>query len=307
MAKMAANPHGVEWADPLVTCLMLSLAIPQRFAFACASIAAYCQQTYIRKELVILLNGGTAAARRTLQDHVDRLTRPDIRIVEIPGALPLGRLRNISLAEAAGEIICQWDDDDLYHPERVAQQVRAILEGGHEAIFLSDVFQYFPHAQSLYWTNWAATPAGGHPGTLMARASAGINYPEAGPSSQLGEDLELALILKSRGQAGYLAALPHLFIYVSHGENSWDMDHHRNLIEKLSISTGLLRRRESAIRSGLQCFGFAQGVQVVGSSGKGFTLWGGFAKCNPSVAAILAPPSSPLDENVRIPAAPSRG
>ncbi len=258
---------------PLVSCLMVTLPVPQRFAYARASIDAFCHQTYAPTELVLMINGGTENGRQHLIAHVASLNRPNIRIIEPEGELTLGALRNLSLEHAAGEIICQWDDDDLHHPERLQHQVEALLHGGYDALFLQDVMQYFPHPQKLYWTNWSATPAGGHPGTLIARSSASIRYPIAGQDARLGEDLRVALALKAQGSVGYLAAAPHLFVYVSHGENSWNSEHHRRLIDDLAISPGLLRRREAQIRDGLKPFNFPSDLlQVTGNSGLAFIL-----------------------------------
>jgi hypothetical protein len=40
-----------------------------------------------------------------------------------PGAT-LGTLRGLSLDVATGEIVCQWDDDDCHHPDRILHQVQ---------------------------------------------------------------------------------------------------------------------------------------------------------------------------------------
>ncbi len=270
---MATDFHGTPPTGPLVSCLLVTLPVPQRFAFARASIDAFCAQTYQNKEMVLVINGGTANGRQLLKEHVSTLNRPNIRIIEHGGELPLGALRNISVENATGEIFCQWDDDDLHHPERLHHQVEALLRGGYDALFLQEVMQYFPDSQKIYWTNWSATPAGGHPGTLIARSTASIHYPTVGQDARLGEDLRVALTLKAQAKVGYLAAMPHLFIYVSHGENSWNSEHHRRLIESLAISAGLLRRREAQIRAGLQPFNFPrERLQVSGNSDLAFVL-----------------------------------
>lgn len=270
---MATDFRDSPPAGPLVSCLMLTLAVPQRFAYACASIEAFCAQTYKNTEMVLLINGGTANGRQLLREHVSTLNCPNIRIVERGDELSLGALRNISVENAAGDIFCQWDDDDLHHPERLQNQVEALLRGGYDALFLQEVMQYFPDSQKIYWTNWSATPAGGHPGTLIARSTASIHYPTAGQDAHLGEDLRVALALKAQAKVGYLSAMPHLFVYVSHGKNSWNSEHHRRLIESLAISAGLLRRREAQIRAGLHPFGFpSEEVQVSGNSGLAFVL-----------------------------------
>jgi glycosyltransferase involved in cell wall biosynthesis len=257
----------------MVSCLMLTLSVPERLDFVRRSIAAYCRQTLLRKELVVVVDGGVTSGRDALLDYIGSLNRSDIRIVAPAGPLSLGQLRNISVAAARGDFLRQWDDDDCSHPERLARQLTHMLEGNHEAVLLQDVVQYFPQTRSLYCVNWRATEAGGHPGTLMVRRSVPIDYPTAGSEAQLGEDLRIALALKQRGRFGYLARMPYLFVYVSHGHNSWHEGHHRMLASTLSISQGLLRRREAEIRAGLKFFDFGPGaVGVQGSNGLAFRL-----------------------------------
>lgn len=267
----AARPDP-RHAGALISCLMVTLPVPRRLAYASAAIEAFRRQTYPRKELVLVVSGGTAAGRRALLDHVQSLGAPDIRAVEIEGDRTLGALRNASLAHARGEVVCQWDDDDLHHPERLRAQSDALLESGRDAVLLQDVMQHFPRDGKLYWTNWRATEAGGHPGTLMARSAAAIAYPTEGQVARLGEDLSVALALRDAGRLGLLAGMPHLFVYVSHDHNSWDAGHHRTLAERLAISTGLLRRREARLRDGLRAFVFDGPVQVAGAAGPAFVI-----------------------------------
>ena len=64
-----------------------------------------------------------------------------------------------------------------------------------------------------------------------------------------------------------------LYVYVSHGQNSWPEDHHRMLAEKLSLSKGLLMRREAKLREGLEPFSdFLDAAIVCGSNGLAFAL-----------------------------------
>jgi len=256
-----------------VSCLMVTLPVPERLAFAKRSIDDFCRQTYPAKTLVLVVNGGIESVRQALRDYVMSLNRTDIRLVAPPGVLNLGQLRNISLEAADDDIVCQWDDDDLYHPERLERQVSALTRGGLEAVYLQEVMQYLPEDETLYWTNWRAAPLAGHPGTLMARRSAGFHYPTQGANARLGEDAEVARTLIARGRVGYLGNMPHLYVYVSHGTNSWDAAHHRMLKDQLAISQALLRRREAQIRDGLEPYGFpADTLTVSGSNGAAFTL-----------------------------------
>jgi glycosyltransferase involved in cell wall biosynthesis len=265
-------------SEILVSCLMVTLATPERFPFLKRSIAAYCSQTHGRKELVAVVNGGTESGRQNVLDYIRSLGRDDIRALTVDDQLMVGDYRNISVEHAVGDVLCQWDDDDLYHAERIARQLVALVDGDHDANLLRHVLKYFPQSRELYWTNWHATQGGGHPATLMVKRSVPlrylpIHYPPEGPSGRLGEDLAAALFLKEHYQVSYLADMPYLFIYVSHGKNLWPSEFHRMLATELSISQGLLRRREAELRAQLKNFDFGPGALFVnGSNGLAFTI-----------------------------------
>jgi hypothetical protein len=105
------------------------------------------------------------------------------------------------------------------------------------------------------------------------KPAAWIPYPTQGSAAQRGEDLQAARSLKERGRAGYLPPIPHLLVYVSHGNDSWHDDQHRMLASTPPISQGLLRRREAEIREGLRVFDFGSGaVSAHGSNGLAFRL-----------------------------------
>jgi glycosyltransferase involved in cell wall biosynthesis len=258
---------------PLVSCLTVTQCTWLRFAFLKNAIGDYCRQTHAARELVIVLDSGPAETRQAILDHVAGLGRDDIRIVEGRPGAALGALRNQSAAAARGAVLCQWDDDDRHHPERIAGQLKALIDSQNEAVCLQELMQYFPATRSLYCTNWRATEHGSMPGTLMFRASARVPYPETGDTARLAEDSAVHRAYSQRKAMGALAGAPHLYVYVSHGANSWHQGHHRMLADELGISAGLLRRREAAIREGLSVFDFGpEPVSVVGPSGLAFIL-----------------------------------
>jgi glycosyltransferase involved in cell wall biosynthesis len=259
--------------DISVDCLMVTRSVACRLPFAKKSIAGFCAQTVQNKSLIVVLSGGEPDVCRALRDHVASLGRDDIRVFEGSPSLNLGQLRNYCLEVATAEVVCQWDDDDLHHPQRIERQLALLVEGNHEAVYLQEVMQYYPALNTLHWINWRATEPGGLPGTLMMRRGLPIRYPVEGETARLGEDLVVALSLKSRGRVGYLAGMPHLYIYVSHGANSWHDGHHRMLTDELSISQALLRRREIQIREGVAAHDFGTGpVEVIGNNGPAFLL-----------------------------------
>ena len=259
---------------PLVSCLMVTRLSPDRVDRALAAVAAFQAQDHPARELVVILQpSADPSARRRLEDMVRSAGPAPTRVVEAPDAASLGALRNRALAAAAGDYVCQWDDDDIYHPQRLSAQLEALRGGGCEALYLQDVLQYFPASRTLYWTNWRATPIGGHPGTLMMRRQAPVRYPETGPQARLGEDLVLGQALATRGGLGTLAGAPHLFAYVSHGSNSWHDEHHRMLARQLAVSRGVLRRHEPALRAGVAGLDLGpEPVQVQGANGPAFEI-----------------------------------
>lgn len=257
----------------MVSCLMVTLAVPERLAVLERSIACYVRQTHGNKELVIVSDAGDSETKSAIAAYVASLNRDDIRIVDVPGTLSVGALRNISMASARGDVVCQWDDDDLSHPQRVQRQLQALRQSGRQAVCLREVMMFFTHSRTLYCTNWHATPPKSVPGTLMCWKSAPIRYHETGPGCRLGEDTVVAQQLLELDALHALPDASHLYVYVCHGANSWAADHHRMLVDSLAISRGLLSRREAWLREELRCYDFGTGaVTVRGSNGLAFVI-----------------------------------
>ncbi len=259
---------------PLVSCLMVTLPTPGRLVFVKRSIAAFLDQTHEPRELVIIVDGRVSDPTTPLiRSHVAALGRDDIRIVEPPAGLTLGALRNVSKASARGEVICVWDDDDLHHPERLEQQTAALVQSGAESTAMQKVMQFFPADRRLYCVNWSATSEHTMPATLMCRSSAPIVYPEVGERAVRGEDMEVMWQLQGRGRYHVMPDHPHLFVYVSHGQNTYDDEHHRQIAAGFSLSQAVILEQEAALREGLAAFDFGPGpVTVQASNGPAFTL-----------------------------------
>lgn len=248
-----------------VSCLMITR--PERAAMMARAADAFARQSWPDRELVVVVDQGPPAARAEALAQLQALGRDDVRVIAPEGAASLGALRNLAVAEARGELVCGWDDDDLHHPDRIAGQVAALDAAGCEAAVLQEAMLYRAEARVLHWTNWAATPAGGLPGTLVCRREAMPAYPEL----TLGEDLAVLEALKRRGAVLAQGGAAHLYVYVTHGANSWPAAHHAMLAETLAISKGLLARREAGLRDGLAPYGLT-GVPVAGPNGVAFTL-----------------------------------
>jgi len=255
----------------MISCLMVALPAAKRLAGLKASLADYCRQTCADRELLILINGGDPATARAIGDIVRGLGRADVRLLELGGELPLGALRNIAWAEARGEIVCQWDDDDRYHPERLAVQHAAMAGLDAEATCLQFSLQLRQAERRIFCLNWRSTADGVLAGSLMCRRSAEVSYPEAGQFARMGEDSDLVGQLKARGGFRVIEEAPHYYVYVTHDANTWSAAHHQMLTNALSLSRGLLLRREAEIRAGLAAYDFGLGeLTVHGSNGPAF-------------------------------------
>src|SRR5665213_1372941 len=111
------NPIPQDGILPLISCLMVTR---NRFDFAKTSIQCFQNQTYPKKELVIVEH---APKNELLADYVRALADPRIKLFRVATAeTTLGEVRNYSVECAIGHYIAIWDDDDLFDPLRLELQ-----------------------------------------------------------------------------------------------------------------------------------------------------------------------------------------
>jgi glycosyltransferase involved in cell wall biosynthesis len=188
------------------------------------AVRCFCRQTWKNRELVVIDDGSEdygPMLKRYVEEH-------RIRYVRRPenSELRLGDLRNLSLDEAAGEFLAQWDDDEWYHPSRLEVQMRGI-QAGADAVVLRNTLCHLDtpaYSNSLFHT---AMKRGQTPGTILHRKSP-IRY----PSLRRAEDSEY---LAKLGSALRVSTLDephtHLFIRCFHGKNTWDIDHFQGALQ----------------------------------------------------------------------------
>jgi hypothetical protein len=177
------------------------------------------------------------------------------------------------MAAASGKVVCQWDDDDLSHPTRLAEQYALLRREDALGVGIEEILHLFLRDRQLYWTTYRNTPEGCHCATLMYRRSAAARCPEEGPESRLGEDIALMRDLRREGKLVAVGQAPYLYIYVYHGHNT-DGNRHRKLASWLGLSRGLLERRR-AVFERLNCFDLGEApLAVMGSNGKAFEIPG---------------------------------
>src|SRR5215472_10099708 len=173
---------------PMISCLTVTQE--GRLESLALAVSDFARQTERDRELVIVHDGGSAF-HETVVAMARRHETAAIRIVRLPASprSTLGALRNASLEAARGQHICQWDDDDRYHPRRLEVQIQALRTSSSDASVLSDQLHLFAESREMYWDDWhdAAYPLNFVPGTLLARRDAMAIYPE----ERRGEDTGL--------------------------------------------------------------------------------------------------------------------
>ncbi|MBS1213128.1 MAG: hypothetical protein H6R26_1745, partial [Proteobacteria bacterium] len=194
---------------PLVSCLMVTRGrvFPARFAIAC-----FQYQTYENRELIIVVDDPACE----LIPYVTSLNDDRIHLVEVAtGEGALGELRNIAVASAHGEYVCQWDDDDLYAAERIQTQLAALLLTHASACVLRRWTLWWPETNRL-----ALSGARLWEGSILALKRVMPPY----PALRRGEDTEMMESLTHRGRVLSLEA-PNLYLYIHHGSNTFSQQH----------------------------------------------------------------------------------
>src|SRR4051812_35378998 len=242
-ANLISSPVVVDSAassdEELVSCLMVTRGDPK---FIESAVKSFKLQSYSNKELIIIYDTSSVGVENLAREiggddirfiHANRMqwlkeafrslvhgslrgrlgrmrglaraawARPRLK-------LPLGLLRNIAVAQAKGNIVCQWDDDDLHHRDRLAVQVRALYGGRVSAVFLKRWLIWLP-AQQLFSISgpriWE--------GSLLAWKK---GLPRYQPIRRAEDTLFVDALCKTN-RIGLLD-IPHLYCYTIHGNNT---------------------------------------------------------------------------------------
>lgn len=215
----------------MISCLTVTR--PGRLSALHRSILCFEHQTHSDRELVIV-HDGDAEFDGELNRRVSEVESAT-RVVRSEPGRSLGWLRNVSIDSASGDVVCQWDDDDLYHPRRLEAQYLAMTSRDAAASFLVDQLHLFEPTGDLYWDDWVSElfPGSLIQGTLMARKGTLVPYPDL----PRGEDTPLVQALAAAGHR--LASLQdhgYLYVYVFDGHNAWDEGHHRSISQQKARS-----------------------------------------------------------------------
>jgi len=230
------------------------------------SIQCYCDQIYENKELVIVTNSGTKVINELI-DCISSFNRNDIYLRTLTDRkYTLGELRNFSIREAVGEIICIWDDDDLYHPERLTMQYNSMNQERATVSLLSDHLQFFWDDLVLAWVDWKHNrqPLDNFPASLMMYKRFTPRYPEKGKNANKGEDS--ALLKKIQNEKLKVASLAnhgYLYLYSYHGTNTWSKKHHQMILGFPTKNGNLLPKQKKQFKDALDYFSLPNGIKIL--------------------------------------------
>jgi glycosyltransferase involved in cell wall biosynthesis len=196
-----------------------------RFELARLAVGCFRRQSWPRKELVVL----DESADDRLRTWIASLADPRIRVFRVPSGATLGELRNRATDLAAGDFICQWDDDDLQHPARLEIAFAAMAATRTSTSLLAHEMIWMPLRKRLGISTARPRP---HENTLLTRRDVAPRY----PALDRGEDTP-AVDRVLETEPAVLIALPQLYMYVVHGRNTWDADHTEKIWEASAVRT----------------------------------------------------------------------
>jgi len=258
---------------PSISCLMVTL---DRLSLAKRAILSWAAQTYPERELVIVTDG-KPWFRDALERYVAALGLERVRFVYPQDeGLTLGALRNISLDAARGDLVCQWDDDDFSHPERLMMQAGHMIRQNASACCLTDHLQLIEDKRMLCWVDWTMDGAAQDaaqlaPGTLMMARDARFRYPEEGQFARAGEDSVLLTALSRNAPVAPLSGAGYLYLYQYHGRNTFSREHHYRL-SSCRTTVAHLNQNADKIREAARHCPIAKPCFVIGRDGPAFAL-----------------------------------
>ncbi|HKS08903.1 MAG TPA: glycosyltransferase [Pyrinomonadaceae bacterium] len=266
-------PAVLDGKLPTVSCLMVTL---DRLTLAKRAICSFATQSYQNRELIIVTDG-KESFRQALERYVAALGIERVRFVYAgPKRSTLGKLRNISLDAAQGDIVCQWDDDDYSHPERLVVQTGHMMRNSASACLMTDHLHYIEGERLLCWIDWTVggTSKGSAqlaPGTILMFRDKRFQYPEDGQFARQGEDAVFLEQVYKTVPVAHLEGAGHLYLYTYHGRNTFPRGHHYH-IAKFRTSNAHLHQHADKLREATRHYPIAKPYFVVGREGLAFAL-----------------------------------
>jgi len=199
---------------PLISCVCVTNHKPQMLLRV---INCFQAQSYTNKQLVILYEDTDLKTKNFIASNI---FTSNIKIVSTSGypKKTLGELRNIAIESSDGEFVCQWDDDDWYHTDRLRYQHNIITTHGVNASILTRWTVFDNINKRAFISNrrrWE--------GSVLCRKD--IFKLKRYENKSKGEDTDIIDYLHENNHLAYIDDNPLLYIYIFHGNNTWDSNH----------------------------------------------------------------------------------
>lgn len=217
--------------DSLISCLCVTRNKPYLLK---RSIKCFSGQTYKNKELLIVCESDDHDTITFASSLIDDSIR--LLILDVQPKRTLGELRNLSIEAAKGDFFCQWDDDDWYHNRRLELQMKALRDHYKSGSVLVNWIIYDQPKKEAYLSYTRAWE-----GSILCKkdiVSKDCHYDHLAK----GEDTSFLFKILERNCLVPLM-MPCLYVYVIHGNNTWDRQHFEGLLascQKLSLESSVI-------------------------------------------------------------------
>ncbi len=140
-ARQVLSAAGVDGSGPPLVSVLVPTRRPDQLPNVVDSIR---RQAYPRVEVVLALHGDGFDST-AVEAQLDRLNRP-ARAVHIAADRVFGEVLNAGLAASEGELIAEFDDDDIYGPEHLWDLVLALEYSGAALVGKASEYVYLAGA-----------------------------------------------------------------------------------------------------------------------------------------------------------------
>lgn len=200
-------------------------------------IECFWAQTYQNKEMIIIYEEDDISTAQFVENPNN--LSDNIRIFKMPATqrMSLGALRNEGISLANGEFVCQWDDDDWYHMNRLTCQYYALSQEDCDGCIMTRWLVFDAINKRAYVSNrrqWE--------GSIMCRKD--LMQQKAYENISIGEDTAVIDYLVAAECLHLIEDAPGLYIYIYHGGNTWDQAHWAYIFE---CSTALREKTSDSI------------------------------------------------------------
>jgi len=209
--------------QPLISCICVT---KDRSDYLRRAVLCFISQDYQNKELVISIPEDDDLSKIVVDD-IQENNLIKIKVIKRSKEMSLGNARNQAISRCSGEYICIWDDDDWYHTSRLNYQFNCLktVNFRFQACVLSRIILYDLISKTAYYSfsyTWD--------GTLFCKKEILLQNQYA--NSNFGEDTHVISFLSGKNQLLLTEKAPYLYIYVYHGENTWDYNHFKYFLQK---------------------------------------------------------------------------